>query len=305
MDRFVTTHGRPTGLYLTLPIIPLSSPTTSKAIERSRSRWHWFTEGQRRNPALGTLSYLPVEVRWLIWRELAAGETWQLLIDPMDRLFRQFFWRSSLDDLPSCVTLVRAVLDDIHSHVPVPVLRKAIPLVGLEFDEMYLSTTTLHFRQVWEANRCLGEQIAPWQLPWIRHLSFLLDSQDDNWLKFFERDLPPRLRTITLDLAHAQHMRPYERYKQTIKDHCGGEACSGRRRKHHTNLGFLAKKTVRDVDLLEIVVAILMRNYPVVTIRLGVGNDECPLCRDRCRKILEEARWTRMGGTCGHWRLKD
>ncbi|KAL8757194.1 MAG: hypothetical protein Q9184_004280 [Pyrenodesmia sp. 2 TL-2023] len=286
---------QPTGIHLTLPFSALfNEPATQKAVERSRSRWHWFAEGRRRNPALGTLGYLPVEIRWLIWREVAGGRTWQQLVasvnwDPpsLNRLpYEEYFlW---LDRLT-------VMFRDFPKNVPLPVLRKGIPLAGLEFDEMYLSTTALILPRVSGANRVLDKNVAPWQLTWIRHLSFILDSGGDDWLQFFERDLPPNLTKVTLDLNHRQHLQPYNQYKNTIICDCEGEACPGRRRKHHTNLSFLAKKTARDVDLLEIVVAKLMRVKPAVVIRLSEGNGECPLCHNDCQRTLEETRLNKLG----------
>lgn len=43
---------------------------TESILRRTRNRWYWFVEAQRLNPALGTLIYLPAEVRRLIWGSL-------------------------------------------------------------------------------------------------------------------------------------------------------------------------------------------------------------------------------------------
>lgn len=202
-----TEPGLTTDVYLTLPLARDFDPSAmEKAVGRSRSRWHWFTEGQRRNPALGTLSYLPVEIRWLIWRELAGGKTWQELVAPttyccemwycMRENTREWFFDDSgvsyqdrqqlyRDHAPSFCERARSMVRNLTPTVPIPVLRKAVPLAGLEFDEMYLSTTTFEFDRRWGVNDLLNYRITPWQLPWIRHLSFVLNSQDDGWLPFF------------------------------------------------------------------------------------------------------------------------
>lgn len=305
--------GRLTGIYLTLPLTPdFDHAAMEKAVERSRSRWHWFAEGQCRNPALGTLSYLPVEIRWLIWQELAGRETWQKLVAPMSHWGR--WWYSPYQYANVCFDVsllsyrdhvrsyrehVESVIEDLTPNVPVPVLRKGVPLAGLEFEERYLSTTTLEFRYLWEANDTFNDKITPWQIPWIRHLSFVLDSGNDGWLPFFQRYLPPNLRTVTLDLNHDQHLRPYKEYQIAIGRQCGGQHCTvGRHRstktilarscKHYHKSRFLAKKIDRDVGLVEDVTSTLTRDNPLVAIQLGKKNTECLLCHHRCRRILDQ-----------------
>ena len=41
---------------------------TEGILHRTRRRWSWFAEAQRLNPSLGTLQYLPAEVRREIWK---------------------------------------------------------------------------------------------------------------------------------------------------------------------------------------------------------------------------------------------
>lgn len=43
---------------------------TDNVLLRVRRRWEWFSEAKDRNAALGTLSYLPAEIRTLIWQNL-------------------------------------------------------------------------------------------------------------------------------------------------------------------------------------------------------------------------------------------
>ena len=43
---------------------------TDGILNRTKRRWAWFDEAQRLNPGLGTLQYLPAEVRRMIWKEL-------------------------------------------------------------------------------------------------------------------------------------------------------------------------------------------------------------------------------------------
>ena len=43
---------------------------TEGILHRTRRRWTWFVEAARSNPSLGTLQYLPAEVRREIWKWL-------------------------------------------------------------------------------------------------------------------------------------------------------------------------------------------------------------------------------------------
>ncbi|KAI4234386.1 MAG: hypothetical protein LQ349_003837 [Xanthoria aureola] len=326
-----TEPGPTTEIHLTLPLARDFDPSAmEKAIGRSRSRWHWFTEGQRRNPALGTLSYLPVEIRRLIWQQLAGGATWQELVGPttsccdpwycMHQNTQEWFFDVSgvsyrdrqqfcIHHEPSFREHARSVVRDLTPSVPVPVLRKGVPLAGLEFDEMYLSTTTLEFNHRRRVNDLLNYQITPWQLPWIRHLSFVLNSEDDGWLSFFRRQLPPNLRTVMLDLNHNQHLQPYNHYQQVVEWECEGRYCTvGKHRatktilanacKHIHHSRFLAKKLERDIGLFKDVALTLTRDNPLenplTAIKLGKENFGCRLCHGRCRTILEKVKQFRL-----------
>ncbi|KAI4226817.1 MAG: hypothetical protein L6R36_002906 [Xanthoria steineri] len=325
-----TELGPTTDIHLTLPLARDFDPSAmEKAIGRSRSRWHWFTEGQRRNPALGTLSYLPVEIRWLIWQQLAGGATWQELVGPTisccdpwycrHQNARDWFFDNSrvvgvsyrdrkqfgMDHGPSFAKHVRSMVRDLTPRVPVPVLRKGVPLAGLEFDEMYLATTTLEVDHHRKVNDLLTYHITPWQLPWIRHLSFVLNSQDDGWLPFFRRQLPPNLRTVMLDLKHDQHLQPYNQYQEVVDHECEGRYCTvGKHRatktilanacKHIHQSRFWAKKLERDIGLFKDVALTLTRDNPLdnplTLIQLGKENFGCRLCHGRCRRILDKVK---------------
>lgn len=322
-----TEPGAATDIHLTLPLARDFDPSAmEKAIGRSRSRWHWFTEGQRRNPALGTLSYLPVEIRWLIWQQLAGEATWQELVGPttsccdpwycMHENTREWFFNRAGVSYRDCQQLylyhapliceyARSVVRDIIPTVSLPVLRKGVPFVGLEFDEMYLSTATLEFDHRRRVNDLLNYQITPWQLPWIRHLSFVLNSQDDGWLPFFRRQLPPNLRTVTLDLKHNQHLQPYNQYQQVVERECGGRYCTvGKHRatktilanacKHIHQSRFWAKKLKRHIGLFRDVALTLTRDNPLdnplTLIQLDKENFGCRQCHDGCRTILDKVK---------------
>ena len=111
---------------------------TDQVLFRTRQRWSWFTEAQKLNPALGTLCYLPPEVRSLIWQDfLHCRET--LSTDGM--------WEYD-KDLGSPFNLSayhfgfgrRSLFDD-----SVKGLRLASLTTKLEFEEALLSRHTFRF----------------------------------------------------------------------------------------------------------------------------------------------------------------
>ena len=59
-------------LVATLPFDQNQVPryVTEEVLLRTRQRWSWFSEARKINPALGTLCYLPSEVRSMIWQAL-------------------------------------------------------------------------------------------------------------------------------------------------------------------------------------------------------------------------------------------
>ncbi|KAI4272981.1 MAG: hypothetical protein LQ337_004940 [Flavoplaca oasis] len=310
---------RPTGLYLTLPLTRKfieNRAAAQQAVERSRSRWHWFVEGRRRNPALGTLSYLPIEIRCLIWKEIAGRHSWQDLVRNWpwsDWRFASHYYDTDLFiDSPPFIGHagsrhlwlgnIRDTVKDIHEDLPMPYLRMALPLVGLEFDEMFLSTTTLEFCAWTSVMSTLNRYITPWQLPWLRHLSILLDSDAFGQVIFRENDLPPNLTKLTLDLAHENHLELYKKYQSVVRTKCRGESCrvgrysgstkpgASRSCKHINKSNFLANKLERDIELLETTTMVVVRNKPSVTIQLGNKNVQCRLCHSRCREILDSIK---------------
>ncbi len=63
---------RDSSFVLTLPFDQdiVSRYITDRILCRTQSRWEWFAEAERLNPGLGTLIYLPTEVRRIVWKLL-------------------------------------------------------------------------------------------------------------------------------------------------------------------------------------------------------------------------------------------
>ena len=112
---------------------------TDQVLFRTRQRWTWFTEAQKLSPALGTLCYLPPEVRSLIWQALlydretlSTDGMWEYdrtLGSPLDMSAYYFGFgrrRCSSDE-------------DVNG------LRLASSMLKLEFEETFLSKHSFRF----------------------------------------------------------------------------------------------------------------------------------------------------------------
>ena len=111
---------------------------TDRVLYHTRQRWSWFSEAQKLHPALGTLSYLPPEVRAMIYRalvhcreNLGADGLWEYdetLGYPLDMssYYFGFGLRSPSDN-------------------SVKGIRLASSVTKLEFEETFLSSHTFRF----------------------------------------------------------------------------------------------------------------------------------------------------------------
>ncbi|KAI4183569.1 MAG: hypothetical protein LQ348_004662 [Seirophora lacunosa] len=253
---------------LTLPFDALYADYelyTKPALQHTLANPEWFIEGTRRDPAFGTLSYLPVEIRCLIWQNL-VGETMRL----------------------------KAGLWPISSRS----LRTALPLVGLEIDHLYFTTTKLHFDSYVVASAFWRLNLPPWKIPWVHHLSFTFGAgHDAHWIEWFRGGLPPNLETVTLDFDHDHGDRKYREYAkamsgfflafgvQLLRGNNSGEKVISRRTQ---KLNFLGRKLQRDLALLEVVTKIIARTAPRAAIMLGPSNQNCKACHQQCKEILKE-----------------
>ncbi|KAI4180804.1 MAG: hypothetical protein LQ346_006913 [Caloplaca aetnensis] len=273
-------------IYLTLPFDAFATDceAVDTVVEQTRAKWQWFHDGQRRNPALGTLSYLPVEVRWLIWMQLSP----RVITKPESAFY--LWWPSSMTDGGGPVS-------DGEEHIPT--LHKALPLVALEIDQLYLTKTTLHLNANLRFSSLWCHKLAPWQLPWLRHLSIILETEDgqprrgqgERWIEIFDTRQFPNLSTLVVDVEHLHGEILDSYYLDFEMDICGGILCkNGRKptmtykdhRKYYSNI------LRRELAVLEVVTKVAMRRTPGVKIQLGKMNVLCEICHDKCKAILDE-----------------
>ncbi|KAI4266120.1 MAG: hypothetical protein L6R35_006983 [Caloplaca aegaea] len=268
--------------YLTLPFDPIYidyGRIVKPTIQRSLANPEWFLEGRRRDPAFGTLSYLPVEIRCLIWKNLVQWTTRPTAgLPPM--------WM---------ISPYAASEEQVCRR-----LREALPIVALEIDHVYLATTNLRFDSYKDVSTFWSQSLAPWQIPWIRHLSLNLGvGRDHDWIQWFWTDLPPNLKTITLDFNHDHGIRERSEYSAAMKSFCPNTKCTLRPRdekgeeqlcKHMHKFNFLDRKLDRDLALLEVVTKIIARSIPTAAVMLGPTDRDwkCGFCHRWCKTILED-----------------
>lgn len=267
-------------LFLTLPFRNQYAPRSviKEMIDRSRSRWQWFATGQLRNPGLGTLSYLPVELRDLIWIKLDIGG--------------EFRWlRNFIGPFQSPYEL---------RHFNLSAVRRVSHPVKVEFDRAIFATTPIIFFSPTHAMsllRCIDK----WQFSCIRHVSFLLDGSDSvsKWDALFQRSLPPNLQTICLDLYHGHGQSSHDQYKEIFDRVCGtrckkslGKTTTGEKRmcSHIHKLNYLSKKLKRDLSVFEYITRMLTRTAPQATIKLAKEIIDCRLCHESCKELLKDVR---------------
>lgn len=194
---------------------------------------------------------------------------------------------------------------DGEEHIPI--LRKALPLVALEIDQLYLSRTTVRLKVCWTLSHVWDRKLASWQLPWVRHLSIKLDTehgQGELWIRLFETQQLPNLSTLTLDLKH-DHCDVMH-YLDANFGCCVGDSCRRGRKKstrnsartskdwtceHSKRRKFHSNTLRRELALLEVVTKVVARRTPGVTLRLGEANACCERCHEKCKAILDDVEY--------------
>ncbi len=128
-------------LLATLPFDPnkIKRYLTEGVLHRTRNRWTWFAEGERRNPSLGTLGFLPAEIRRMIIENLlycrpnpSMDGVWEYdhLLGPIFDLQAYYFGfgRRGLYDMNNSIRLVSSSL-------------------RADYDEVFLSDRTFRFNR--------------------------------------------------------------------------------------------------------------------------------------------------------------
>ncbi|KAL8994367.1 MAG: hypothetical protein Q9188_007086 [Gyalolechia gomerana] len=284
----VPRHPKP--INSTIPFDTLNTPSfiLKNTIDRSLSRSHWFTAGQRQNPGLGTLSYLPVEIRNRIWMYTLNHNAFCY--------FNSDIW---LHQARGCL-YEDYWLPSWKRDYDVRALRAASQKIRLEFDQTFFRATPMEFESIFSATR-LMRQIDTWQFQWIRQISFKLVGKDGgpSWTTFFRNHLPPNLQKVCLDLHHEHGQTSLRWYKSVFDGNCGGARCktslkptkTGEKRScsHLQKLNYLSKRLERDLSMFESVTRTLARNVPQATVQLVKTNADCSLCHESCRALLKDA----------------
>ena len=107
---------------------------TNAILRRTKNRWFWFAQAQQKHPSLGTLCYLPLEVRKMIWqtvlycrRTLSCDGLWEYecglgpVFDLSAYYFgfgRRIFVDSSIENLRLVSSPVKAEYDEAFLKRP-------------------------------------------------------------------------------------------------------------------------------------------------------------------------------------------
>lgn len=179
------------------------------AVDQTRKRWAWFSESReldaRMGTELGTLGYLPWEIRRQILKEILDYVFWYQR-DP--RTYRgQEAWP----------------YDARH-------LRLSSPTLGLEFDELFLSNTIFKFEWPPDLGKFLG-QMSSFHLTRLRRIIIsiwvpcgcrcpcLLIDWSDGW-KTMCLQLPASLQQVSFDLDCGRpwhHAESCRRHGEQVK----------------------------------------------------------------------------------------
>ncbi|KAL8750360.1 MAG: hypothetical protein Q9184_006450 [Pyrenodesmia sp. 2 TL-2023] len=284
-------------LILTLPFKWRPAPTAGlRALKRSESRFHWFAEAKNRNPGLGTLGYLPIEVRHLIYEEIIKAveedfeKYWSFhrFYDMHDILFRPlnlrkkgpFGWEPASQNIPA--------------------LRAASGIIQSEIHQMYLSKTVI---ESWfpRNNRIGGLSVQQTALVGRIAVDLCPRYNGAFWIKFLRQNPMPNLKTVALSLDHDHGRGSYLKRLSDLSTfrYCDGEACKfgldmtntdGRRCKHVQKLFILAKRLRQDLTVFEVIAKVLANNVPNASVQLAQHAPPCSLCYEKCEAILDNTK---------------
>ncbi|KAL8896928.1 MAG: hypothetical protein Q9207_007476 [Kuettlingeria erythrocarpa] len=287
MAKFDAADIQDSDIYLTLPFNALTadSEAVNTVVEQTRAKWQWFNDGRRRNPAFGTLSHLPVEVRWLIWMQLSPA-----VISKPELAF-VLWW-------PSSMTRWGDPEPDGGKHIPL--LHKALPLVALEIDQLYLTKATLDLN----VNlRCLSfwcSKLAPWQLPWVRHVSIIwyTGGEGQRWIEIFDTCQLPNLSTLVVDLEQRFSKILDSSYRVYMTKKCMGNLCKKGRKptriymnhtcEHLEKLKHDSNTFQQELALLDVLSKVVIKRTPGVKIQWGEEIASCKKCHEKCKAVLAE-----------------
>ncbi|KAL8923887.1 MAG: hypothetical protein Q9208_004323 [Pyrenodesmia sp. 3 TL-2023] len=285
-------------LIRTIPFDWRAAPTIGlKALRRSESRFHWFDEAKDRTPGLGTLGYLPIEVRHMIYTLIIQAVEEDLrkhrwCFDPVSDMHDVFF-------MPYNGARHKDPFESERTSHDIAALLAASGIIQSEIQKLHLSTVVMKlyspldhpFRSLSIEQTALVGRIA---------IDLLPGNNDDLWIGFLRQNLLPNLKSIVLRLGHDHGQVPYLKRLSDLAtfQYCSGEPCKsglaktkagGMRCKHVQKLFMLAKRLRQDLTVYEVTARILARNVPNAAIQQAPRPEHCSMCYKHCGAILQHA----------------
>lgn len=281
-----------------------------------KRRPKWAMEAQQRNPGLGTLSYLPPEVRQLIWKApleinavkstssccpllvsrglyeiataaLTVGDEWRAIPNDFGR------WMDKYVHLP-LVPSPRLFIPYKHLiHVfswaqkwkYCERRRRALPALQDEIDQTFLRAYCAGFEST-QSIEDFMRILEPHMSRNIAHMRLKLGRQPYRkwrlkeakfWREFFNHPPLPNLRSVSLEFNHEHGCRSHE-----LNDRHRTRATTD----DELEMVQAQRKTgvKQDLALLEILCMIAARNEIIVT--MADSNNGCEWCSDACQAIV-------------------
>ncbi|KAI4180803.1 MAG: hypothetical protein LQ346_006912 [Caloplaca aetnensis] len=293
-------------LILALLSIWRAAPTIGfMAIKRSKPRFHWFDEAQKRHPGLGTLGYLPIEVRNLIYAEVIRAEVFRAVKEYFAKHNYTFDpeWDIRAEVFVPYQSRKEGPLDRRFRH-DLPAFRAASRTVQSEMHRMYFSTTMMRLDSRYGSPDPRLRILSTQQTDMIRRVAVNLDPGPIAafWIAFLRPNPLPNLQTVVL---HRNHQHGQRSYLKRLNDHatfryCSGEHCNvgrgttntdGSRCKHVQRLLKLATERLRrGLVTYELIAKIPTKNAPNVSIQPRPRPEDCSACYEKCEAILQHVK---------------
>lgn len=284
-------------LIMTLPFNWRAAPTVGlKALKRSESRFHWFAEAKNQNPGLGTLGYLPIEVRHLIYKEI---------IEAVVEDFKGYWCFDRVSDMHDILFLPlnarkKGPLESRRTGQDIHALRAASGIIQSEIHQMHLSQTVMKLYSPFDHQfRSLSTQ----QTALISRMAMDLHPRYNGalWIRFLRQNPLPNLQTVALGLGHDHGQVSYLKRLSDLAtfQYCSGEQCKsgfdkpnadGRRCNHVNKLFRLAKRLRQDLTVYEVISKILTKNVPNAYIQQARRPEHCSMCYKHCGAILQHVK---------------
>lgn len=254
----------------------------------------WFAAAKHRSPGLGTLSYLPLEIRCLIYREITRTyrDSWSaeyicgfLFLGLFDAFevwgVGEVTWRGAASQVVSAI-------------------RASSKTIQCEFDELILSTTIVSWYQsCYSISTFADKRLSPLRASWIRRVSINIEA--DHRVKQLPRLLreyiPPNIRVVVIDFDHDHGQYNYRVQLGKLPRICAGLSCTSglhplkrydrskvRSCKHLHKLFALGQTIRNQLHVFESVVKIMKASRPEAEIQLAPTG--CLRCPRLCAAIL-------------------